>query len=160
MDKFPTDGSEEWGNGDWINISELDIFLTEIKAHHLAVLVDSCFVGAKFKGMNIIDDINLRDEELYGDSLESALSLRSRSVLSSGTTGQVSDTVAGTNHSMFALSLLNQLQEFDKKSYPLNLEFIASLMKVPGVQFASHLQIPNKKFLIISLPFGVCVTSG
>ncbi len=127
---IPTDGSENWGNGDWINISELDIFLTEIKAHHLAVLVDSCFVGSKFKGMNIIDDINLRDEELYGESLESALTLRSRSVLSSGTSGQVSDTVAGTNHSMFALSLLNQLQEFDKKSYPLNLEFVASLMKI------------------------------
>ena len=137
---IPTDGSEKWGNGDWINISELDIFLTEIKAHHLAVLVDSCFVGSKFKGMNIIDDINLRDEELYGESLESALTLRSRSVLSSGTTGEVSDTVSGTNHSMFALSLLNQLSEFDKKSYPLNLEFVASLMKV---NYAGTFQKPH-----------------
>ncbi len=137
---IPTDGSEKWGNGDWINISELDIFLTEIKAHHLAVLVDSCFVGSKFKGINILDDINLRDEELYGESLQSALTLRSRSVLSSGTTGQVSDTVAGTNHSMFALSLLNQLSEFNEKSYPLNLEFVASLLKV---NYAGTFQKPH-----------------
>ena len=32
------------------------IFLTnEIKAHHLAFMVDSCYVGGKFKGTNIID---------------------------------------------------------------------------------------------------------
>ena len=127
---IPTDASENWGNGDWINISEIDIFLTDIKAHHLAVLVDSCFVGSRFKGMNIIDDIILEDEQLFGESLASDLTLRSRSVLSSGTSGQVSDTVKGTNHSMFALSIINQLTAFEKKSYPLNLEQIAALMKI------------------------------
>ena len=96
---IPTDGSENWGSGDWINIAEIDIFLTDIKAHHLAVLVDSCFVGSKFKGMNIIDSISMSDQssEHYGKYLESALTLRSRSVLASGTTGQVSDTVKGTD---------------------------------------------------------------
>lgn len=127
---IPVDGSKDWGQGDWINIMELDIFLREIKAHHLAVLVDSCFVGSKFKGINIIDDVQIRDEKLYGEALSSALDLRSRSVLSSGTSGQVSDTVAGTNNSMFALSLINQLNQFSKESYPLNLEMIASLMKI------------------------------
>ena len=70
------------GSGDWINIAEIDIFLTDIKAHHLAVLVDSCFVGSKFKGMNIIDSISMSDQssEHYGKYLESALTLRSRSV--------------------------------------------------------------------------------
>ncbi len=130
---IPTDGSKEWGNGDWINISEIDIFLTEIKAHHLAVLVDSCFVGSKFKGMNIIDDIeelNEDDSKKYAKSMQSALDLRSRSVLSSGTTGQVSDTVKGTGHSRFALSIINQLNVFHKKSYPLGLEQMALYMKI------------------------------
>ena len=126
---IPADGSKEWGNGDWINISELDIFLTEIKAHHLAVLVDSCFVGTKFKGINIIDDISISNEKLFGESLISALNLRTRSVLSSGTSGEVSDTVAGTNHSRFALAILNMLNQFNEESYPLNLELLASLMK-------------------------------
>jgi len=128
---IPTDGSENWGSGDWINIAEIDIFLTDIKAHHLAVLVDSCFVGSKFKGMNIIDSISMSDQssEHYGKYLESALTLRSRSVLASGTTGQVSDTVKGTGHSKFALSILNQLNVFDKQSYPLDIESMAVLMK-------------------------------
>ena len=40
---IPKDGSADWGNGDWININELNIYLTEIKAHHLAVMVDLCY---------------------------------------------------------------------------------------------------------------------
>ena len=28
---IPKDGSKEWGNGDWININELNIFLTQSK---------------------------------------------------------------------------------------------------------------------------------
>ena len=88
---IPVDGSPNWGSGDWINISEIDIFLTEIKAHHLAVLVDSCFVGSKFKGLNLIDDVTIPDENNFEKYLQSSISLRSRSVLSSGTTGQVSD---------------------------------------------------------------------
>ena len=126
---IPKDGSAEWGNGDWINIMELDIYLQEIKAHHLAVLVDSCFVGSKFKGLNIIDEITVTDEKMYKENLKAALTLRTRTVLSSGTTGQVSDTVAGKKNSMFALSLLNQLKQFNNDSYPVNLEMIASLMK-------------------------------
>ena len=108
---------------------ELDIYLQEIKAHHLAVLVDSCFVGSKFKGLNIIDEITVSDEKMYKENLKAALTLRTRTVLSSGTTGQVSDTVAGKKNSMFALSLLNQLKQFNNDSYPVNLETIASLMK-------------------------------
>ena len=134
---IPTDGSKNWGSGDWINISEIDIFLTEIKAHHLAVLVDSCFVGSKFKGMNIIDDIEFYDDDRakYAKSLKSSLNLRSRSVLSSGTSGEVSDTVKGTGHSRFALSIINQLNVFHKKSYPLDLEQMAYLMKINYTKF-------------------------
>jgi len=131
---IPTEGSEKWGP-DWINISEIDIFLTDIKAHHLAVLVDSCFVGSKFKGMNIIDDVVIPNEGDYEKYLQSALDNRSRTVLSSGTSGQVSDTIKGTNHSRFALSIINNLNIFDKKSYPLNLEQLAVNMKLTYTKF-------------------------
>jgi hypothetical protein len=119
----PKDGSKKWGNGDWININELDIYLREINAHHLAVLVDSCYVGSKFKGYNTLD--NLTEEEkmgLYGKSLEQALNLRSRTVLASGSTGVVSDTVGDTGHSTFALSFLNLIEY---TNVPLNLKSIA-----------------------------------
>jgi len=132
---IPVDGSSSWGSGDWINISEIDIFLTEIKAHHLAVLVDSCFVGSKFKGLNLIDDVVITDEEDYEKYLESALTLRSRSVLSSGTTGQVSDTVKGTNNSRFALSIINNLNIFSKKEYPLDLDQLSQYMKINYTEF-------------------------
>ena len=132
---IPVDGSPDWGKGDWINIADIDIFLSEIKAHHLAVLVDSCFVGSKFKGLNLIDDVVIHDEKEYEKYLESALTLRSRSVLSSGTSGQVSDTVKGTNNSRFALSIINNLNVFNKKSYPLDLDQLTQLMKVTYTKF-------------------------
>ncbi len=132
---IPIDGSPDWGSGDWINISEIDIFLTEMKAHHLAVLVDSCFVGSKFKGLNLIDDVVIHGEEDYGKFLESALNLRSRSVLSSGTTGQVSDTVKGTKNSRFALSIANNLNVYNRKSYPLDLDQLSQLMKMSYTGF-------------------------
>ena len=122
---IPKDGSSEWGNGDWININELNIFLTEIKAHHLAVMVDSCYVGGKFKGTNVLDVKEDEGRKLWNENLNDELNLRSRSVLSSGSTGRVSDTVAGSNHSRFALSFLNLLKFADKEAVPINLVSIA-----------------------------------
>ena len=96
---------KEWGNGDWININELNIFLTEIKAHHLAVMVDSCYVGGKFKGTNILDVREDDGRKLWNDNLNDDLNLRSRSVLASGSNGQVRRYRPNSNHSKFALSL-------------------------------------------------------
>ena len=122
---IPKDGSSEWGNGDWININELNIFLTEIKAHHLAVMVDSCYVGGKFKGTNILDLKKDEVVDLYNQNLEDNIKLRSRSVLASGSSGRVSDTAAGTNHSRFALALINILETANNESMPLNMTNVA-----------------------------------
>ncbi len=122
---IPKDGSLEWGNGDWININELNIFLTEIKAHHLALMVDSCYVGGKFKGINILDLENNEDRKILNTKLQDYLDLRSRSVLSSGSLGQVSDTAPNSKNSIFALSFINMLNIFEKESNPLNMRSIA-----------------------------------
>ena len=122
---IPKDGSSEWGSGDWININELNIFLTEIKAHHLAVMVDSCYVGGKFKGTNILDVKEDDGRKLWNDNLIDDLNLRSRSVLASGSTGRVSDTVSNSNHSKFALSFLNLLKFADREGVPINLVSVA-----------------------------------
>lgn len=126
---IPKDGSADWGNGDWININELNIFLTEIKAHHLAVMVDSCYVGGKFKGTNVLDLKDNNDRKILNDNLNDNLNLRSRTVLSSGSTGRVSDTVAGSNNSRFALSFLNTLQFAERESIPLNMQKVALNVK-------------------------------
>ena len=118
---IPKDGSLEWGNGDWINVNELNIYLTEIKAHHLAVMVDSCYVGGRFKGTNILDLKNEEHRAFMTDHLEDDLNLRARIVLSSGSEGRVSDTAPNSKKSMFALSFLNILQTAEKMSLPLSM---------------------------------------
>ena len=123
---IPKDGSKKWGQDDWISINYIDIYIRdEIKAHHIAVLVDSCYVGGKFKGLNLLDNMTEEDSKIFEKQLIGDLNSRSRSVLSSGSTGPVSDTVAGTNHSMFALTFLNLLKEFQKSSIPVNLKSVA-----------------------------------
>ena len=120
----PKDGSKDWWKGDWINLNELNIFLTEIKAHHLAVMVDSCYVGGKFKGTNILD-MNNDDRIAWNENLNDALNLRSRSVLSSGSSGRVSDVAPNSNNSLFAMAFLNILRTADQEAIPLNMLNIA-----------------------------------
>ena len=126
---IPKDGSLKWGNGDWININELNIFLTEIKAHHLALMVDSCYVGGKFKGVNILDLADDNDRSFFNAALDDNLNLRSRSVLSSGSTGQVSDTAPNSKNSIFAMSFLNILSVSEKMSAPMNMSNVALNVK-------------------------------
>jgi len=134
---IPKDGSKEWGNGDWINTNELNIFLKEIKAHHLAVMVDSCYVGGAFKGVTTLDTITEEESIKYGQQLEDAINLRARSVLSSGSSGPVSDTVGDSKNSLFALSFINVLKKFDKESYPINMQSIYVTMRM---SFAGNYQ--------------------
>ena len=123
---IPKDGSKKWGQDDWISINYIDIYIRdEIKAHHIAVLVDSCYVGGKFKGLNLLDNMTEEDSRIFAKQLIGDLNSRSRSVLSSGSTGPVSDTVAGTKHSMFAWTFLSLLKEFHKSSIPVNLKSVA-----------------------------------
>ena len=123
---IPKDGSKKWGQDDWISINYIDIYIRdEIKAHHIAVLVDSCYVGGKFKGLNLLDNMTEEDSRIFEKQLIGDLNSRSRSVLSSGSTGPVSDTVAGTKHSMFAWTFLSLLKEFHKSSIPVNLKSVA-----------------------------------
>ena len=90
-------------------------------------MVDSCFVGGKFKGVNRLDMINENDEDrnLFNQNLNDGLNLRSRSVLASGSTGPVSDVAPNSNNSTFALAFLSILKVADQQSVPLNMWNIA-----------------------------------
>ena len=126
----PTDGGKNEGEVDWINIIEMDNYFKRIKGHHLAVMVDSCYVGGKFKGVNLLDNMSEEFETMFGKNLVDDLNLRARSVLSSGTSGRVSDTVSGTNHSLFALTFMNTLKQFEQKNLPVNMDNIALNIKL------------------------------
>ena len=71
----------------------------------------------------------------YSPALQICLVRQRLCYTTKGTTGQVSDTVKGTGHSRFALSIINQLNVFHKKSYPLDLEQMAYLMKINYTKF-------------------------
>ena len=122
---IPKYGSKEFGNDDWISINYIDLLIKDLKAHHLIVMVDSCYVGGKFKGVNTIDSLSENNVGLNEEMLLDGLTLRARSVLSSGSNGRVSDTVEGSNHSRFGLSFINSLKAYDKMSKPLTLSEIA-----------------------------------
>ena len=88
-------------------------------------MVDSCYVGGKFKGVNILDLKNNEDRKIINKQFDDYLNLRSRSVLASGSQGQVSDTAPNSKNSIFALAFLNLLNTFERESNPLNMRTIA-----------------------------------
>lgn len=125
----PTDGSKEWGYGDWINTNEITIFLREeVKAHHLALLVDSCYVGSAFKGTFNVENLTEEDAQLIGKQFQEAITLRERIVVASGANNRVEDSVGKTGHSRFAASLLKSLEFAIKYDVPLNIRTIKSHM--------------------------------
>jgi hypothetical protein len=83
-------------------------------------MVDSCYVGGKFKGSNILD---LKEDEqaFITDHLRDDLNLRARIVLSSGSEGRVSDTAPNSKNSIFASTFLNNLRIAEKVSIPLTM---------------------------------------
>ena len=86
----------------WINISDIENILLEIPAHHLAVMVDSCYFSVS-KGSNMIN------EKVKSKLYQKLLNKRARLVLSSGQNEPVDDTGAG-KHSIFGISFINSLK--------------------------------------------------
>lgn len=126
---IPTDGSSKWGRGDWINTNEITIFIREeIKAHHIALLVDSCYVGGAFKGSFKLDEITEDEAELTAALARDALNLQERVVVASGDNNRVEDSVGNTNHSRFALAFIRALEAFHEKSIPLNIRSVKANM--------------------------------
>ena len=122
---IPKDGSKNWGNGDWINTNEISIFLREeVKAHHLALLVDSCYVGSAFKGYFDVENLTEEEAQLIGRQFEEAITLRERVVVASGANNRVEDSVGKTGHSRFAASLIKSLNFAIKYDVPLNIRTV------------------------------------
>jgi len=88
-------------------------------------MVDSCYVGGKFKGTNILDLTNDDDAQLFSNAFKDNLQNRARIVLSSGSTGRVSDTAPNSKNSIFASSFLNLLNASEKMSVPVNMLSVA-----------------------------------
>ena len=46
---------KKWKIGDWISISEVSDYMETFNAHHLVLMVDSCYTGSSFKGSSTSD---------------------------------------------------------------------------------------------------------
>ena len=103
---IPVDAEKEFGMGDWINIKDIEVYLEkEIPAHHLALMVDSCYFPG-FKGLNKISEDN--KSKVFSKLLDR----RARIVLASGNNEPVEDS--GQNrHSIFGLSFIQALKNND-----------------------------------------------
>ena len=86
----------------WINLSDIENYLVDIPAHHLAVMVDSCYFSVS-KGNN---EIKKKQKNMLYQKL---IKKRARLVLSSGQNEPVDDTGAG-KHSIFGMSFINSLK--------------------------------------------------
>lgn len=100
---IPTNAEKEFGFGDWINISDIEVYLEKkIPAHHLAVMVDSCYFAVSQKGSEDYSQENLLFQKYLKD--------RARIVLASGTNQPVDDTNKG-NHSLFGFTFIKSLEQ-------------------------------------------------
>ena len=86
----------------WINLSDIENYLVDIPAHHLAVMVDSCYFSVS-KGSN---EIKKKQKNMLYQKL---IKKRARLILSSGQNEPVDDTGAG-KHSIFGMSFINSLK--------------------------------------------------
>tara|TARA_B100001250_G_scaffold385401_1_gene381094 strand:- start:1043 stop:2518 length:1476 start_codon:yes stop_codon:yes gene_type:complete len=98
---IPVDGQKK-SIRNWINLSDIENYLLDIPAHHLAVMVDSCYFSVS-KGSNMINE--KQKTMLY----QKLINKRARLVLSSGQNEPVDDTGVG-KHSIFGMSFINSLK--------------------------------------------------
>lgn len=100
---IPVNGSLEDGLGDWINLSDIEVYLKDkIPAWHMAIISDSCYFGVDTKGNN-----NYKTNKSV--SFQKLLDKRARIVISSGFNEPVADT-SDDKHSLFALSIIQSLK--------------------------------------------------
>ena len=110
---IPVEAEREWGDGSWINTNDIHVAISKVKAKHILLLSDSCYVGNAFKGNN--DEIeNTQNKNVDKKLIENILMERARWFISSGGNSQVMDEVV-EGHSLFAYKLIDLLKK--NKSY-------------------------------------------
>ncbi|MDC3341774.1 caspase family protein [Candidatus Pelagibacter sp.] len=104
---IPIDGGLKYDPTEWINIRDIEVYLeNEISAHHLAVMVDSCYFAVASKGTSKIDNKN------KAMAYNKLLNRRARIILSSGSNEPVEDSV--NKHSKFGFSFIQSLKNNNK----------------------------------------------
>jgi hypothetical protein len=100
---IPVDGKKKF-DSNWVNIKDVENYLQDNQAYHMAVMVDSCFFPNLTKGGSKNEvDVN---KNLYSKLFNK----KSRVILAAGLNEEVADTVGTNSISVFAKTFINALK--------------------------------------------------
>ena len=109
---IPVDGDKDW-DPEWIDTETINASIQRIRARHILLMIDSCYLGSSFKGNK--SDIIKTESDWNAVEANKALKNRAGLVLASGGETPVVDTVIDNKHSLFAykfIDILNKNQNF------------------------------------------------
>jgi hypothetical protein len=109
------------GRVDWISTTDITNELRTIPAKKIMVIADSCYAGALSGGSVVRPQQPPVDDRIAW--LQLTIAEPTRTVLTSGGIKPVLDGGGGSNHSIFALSLLSRLKANDKIMSGLTLYY-------------------------------------
>jgi len=124
----------------WININDITTYIEEdIKAHHIALLVDSCYFAVTTKSMT---NMEANKSSL---ALEKLLNTRARIVLASGQSERVEDAAKNRKHSRFGLTIINSLKANND---------VIKLYDIAQKQAIAHATVKQKPYYAVVMPWG------
>ena len=109
---IPVDGDKEWDEN-WIDTATITAAIQRIRARHILLMIDSCYLGSSFKGNK--SDINKSESDWNAEEAIKGLNNRAGLVMASGGETPVIDTAIDDKHSLFAykfLDILNKNEDF------------------------------------------------
>ncbi len=126
---IPVNGEKEW-DPEWIDSITVSAAIKRIKAKHILLMVDSCYLGSSFKGQSA--EIDLSESEWNVQMANKALKNRAGLVLASGGSTPVTDATVDDRHSMFAYKFIDILEK--NNNFILSSEVASKLKKYHAKQ--------------------------
>ena len=109
---IPVNGDKDW-DAEWIDTVTITAAIQRIRARHILLMIDSCYLGSSFKGNK--SDIIKTESDWNAEEANKGLKNRAGLVLASGGATPVVDTVIDNKHSLFAfkfIDILNKNENF------------------------------------------------
>ena len=111
---IPVDAGKEWDEN-WIDTITITTAVQRIKAKHILVMIDSCYLGTSFKGK---ENIDISEADISAKEAIKSLNNRAGIVMASGGATPVVDANIDNKHSLFAYKFIDILKK--------NSDFITS----------------------------------
>ena len=99
---IPINGKKKF-DSNWVNIKDVENYLQDNQAYHMAVMVDSCFFPNLTKGGS------KNDGDVKKNLYTKLFNKKSRVILAAGLNEEVADTVGTNSISVFAKTFINAL---------------------------------------------------